>query len=134
MSKQTPFINDINVQNVRMQINRKNLSVPYHATVKEASGVLTDYDTFPYPRWFRGVYHSPQPIVAEREAGWRPRHDNCYRIQEPCSIQEPLQYPNHCFESACSTLYPCYPKYMSKWADRDALNLMLNNGCLVQYR
>lgn len=134
MSKITPQINERNVDNVRAQINRKNLSVPYHATTKQAAGVLTDYDTFPYPRWFRGVYYSPQPIVAEREAGWRPRHDNCYRISEPYGIQSQVAYPNHCYEAACSTVYPCYPEYLAKWSDKEALDVVLNKACIVQYR
>jgi hypothetical protein len=127
MNEQTPYINNRNVNNVRMQINRKNLNTPYHATTKQASGVLTDYDTFPYPRWFRGVYYSPNPIVSEREAGWRPRHDNCYRLE---SIKEQDKYPKHCYETACSTTFPC----LSKSDDNETLNVMLNKECIVQYR
>ena len=107
--------------------------MPYYATVKEAGEVLTDYDTFPYPRWFRGVYDSPVPIVAEREAGWRPRHDSCYKMEKPCS-EVASKYPNHCMQSACSTVYPCYPQQMSRYADKAALDVELNNACIVQYR
>ena len=129
----TPEINDLNIHSVRSQIARKQQSCPSFATEGDSRTVLTDYDSFPYPRWYRGDYTSSEPVVAEREAGWRKRADSCYRVNIPVSTTPP-PYPNHCFESACSTVYPCYPKYMSKWADRDALNLMLNNGCLVQYR
>jgi len=71
-------ITDRNIEHIRDQINRKKSSTPYYATTKEAVSVLTDYDTFPYPRYFRGIAESSVPIVAEREAGWRPRHDNAY--------------------------------------------------------
>ena len=131
----TPYINKQNVGNVRTQIMKKMSYNPYHATIDTASNVLTDYDTAPYPRWFRGVPDSFLPIVAEREAGWRPRHDNCYKLSEsPFAHTEHTPYPNHCFEAACSTVYPCYPDYLQKISDRDALNLVLNKACIVQYR
>ena len=132
-SRLTPYINDENVANVRAQILRKELSTPYHATVEQAGGVLTDYDTFPYPRWFRGVYYSKDPIVAEREAGWRPRHDNCYKVMIPPN-DGIIPYPNHCFESACSTVFPCYPEQLAKYTDKEFLDVMLNKACTVQYR
>jgi len=77
----TPYINDDNVSNIRSQIMMKKGSDPYYATASQAKSVTTDYDTFPYPRWFRGIPSSTVPIVAEREAGWRPRHDSCYTIK-----------------------------------------------------
>lgn len=128
----TPIINDININNIRQQIAIKKGYQPYLATENQASQVITDYDTFPYPRWFRGVPESYRPIVAEREAGWRPRYDNCYKVIEPKDNVN--VYPNHCYETACSTVYPCYPEYLTKYADREALNVMLNNTCISQYR
>lgn len=133
-SKLTPYINDRNVHNVRTQIRQKNGSQPFCATINDAAGVLTDYDTFPYPRWFRGVYDSEKPIVAEREAGWRPRHDNCYRLVEPPTQDIPQQYPNHCFSSACSVVFPCYPEYLEKQSDKKFLDTILNKACIVEYR
>jgi len=129
----TPFINEQNVQNVRAQIARKKDYNPYLATVDQSSEVLTDYDTFPYPRWYRGVPTSSQPIVAEREAGWRPRHDSCYKVLEP-TIPGRNPYPNHCFAAACSTVFPCYPEYLEKQSDREAMNLILNKACVIQHR
>jgi hypothetical protein len=131
-STQTVDINARNVYNIRSQIAMKKQSCPYMATIDYSHATLTDQDTFPYPRWFRGDYMSSDPIVAEREAGWRQRVDSCYRVNAPPEKQ--TAYPSHCFESACSTVYPCYPKYMSKWTDRDALNVVLNKGCVIQYR
>ena len=127
------MINDLNVGNVRTQIARKKDPNPYHATTQQAVQVITDYDTFPYPRYYRGVPDSSVPIVAEREAGWRPRHDGCYRVNQPPSMT-PGPYPNHCFQSACSTVFPCYPEYLTKYADREALNLVVNRACIPQYR
>ena len=131
MTRLTPFVNEKNINNVRKQIADKASYNPYYATVQQASEVLTDYDTFPYPRWWRGVPESSQPVVAEREAGWRPRHDSCYCITSP---QNPGLYPNHCFEAPCSTVFPCYPEYLQKFSDREALNVILNKACIVQYR
>jgi len=130
-SSETPYINDINVTNIKEQILQKQKSTPYYATTKESTSVLTDYDTFPYPRYFRGVPRSTKPIIAEREAGWRPRHDKCYHVDPPCTVPQP--YPNHCFQAPCSTVYPCYPEYLTKYSDKEALDLILNNTCTIQY-
>ena len=133
-SKFTPDINQHNVDNVRRQIQLKKGSKPYHATMTQAVQVLTDYDTFPYPRYFRGVPDSNAPIVAEREAGWRQRRDSCYQVKEPIGLPQYPPYPNNCFQTACSTVFPCYPEYSSRYADLDAMHLVLNNKCIVQYR
>ena len=127
----TQNINSSNVNHVREQIAKKSGFLPYLATKKEASNILTDYDVFPYPRYFRGVPTSSVPIVAEREAGWRPRHDDCYKVLQPPSK---INYPNHCYQAACSTVYPCYPEYLTKYADKELLNVILNKACISQYR
>ena len=127
----TQNINSSNVNHVREQIAKKSGFLPYLATKKEASNIITDYDVFPYPRYFRGVPTSSVPIVAEREAGWRPRHDDCYKVLQP---PNEINYPNHCYEAACSTVYPCYPEYLTKYADKELLNVILNKACISQYR
>lgn len=134
MSKFTPLINYENIDHIRNQIKLKKNNNPYMATTLDSIKVLTDYDTFPYPRWFRGVAQSTEPIIAEREAGWRPRHDNCYKLIQPYEDFSTQNYPNHCFEGPCSAVYPCYPEYLQKFADREALNVILNKSCTVQYR
>lgn len=123
-------INYDNVKNVRSQIVQKKNSEPYFATVNTGSLVLTDYDNFPYNRFWRGEKYSYLPIVAEREAGWRPVNNNCYKD----GVRQKAYEVNNCFETACSTVYPCVPGYLAKYADRDALNVMLNNSCIVEYR
>ena len=124
-------INDTNISDVRKQISLKESSIPYWANDNSVRNTITDYDNFPYNRWFRGDYKSSNPIVAEREAGYRIRKDKCYKVIQP---ETPDDYPDHCFEVPCSTVYPCYPKYMSKVADRNALNLIINKSNILQYR
>lgn len=120
-----------NVNSVRAQIYRKKSSNPYMATLNDAAQVVTDYDTFPYPRWFRGISKSTRPIIAEREAGWRSRHDSCYKVSQPKSSDN---YPNHCFQGPCHFTHPCYPDYLTKYADEAILDTILNKACTVQYR
>lgn len=127
----TPMMNQYNVTNVREMIALKQSNMPYYATSRSATNAITDMDHFPYSRFYRGVPEYPQPVVMEREAGWRPVYDNCYKINKP---YEASSYPNHCFEAACSTVYPCYPQYLQKFSDRSALNVQLNRACIVQYR
>jgi hypothetical protein len=127
----TEKVNDSNVASVRKQISMKNGYEPYYGTINGAESVITDMDHFPYTRFFRGVPSSSDPVVLEREAGWRPQRDSCYSVNK-CNQESP--YPNHCFEAACSTVYPCYPQYLQKFSDRDALNVQLNRACIVQYR
>lgn len=129
----TPIINMNNVETVRSMINRKNSSIPFKATINESGSTFTDFDNFPYNRFYRGVYYSPYPVVIEREAGFRPRRDDCYQMNIPYDRKNHI-YPNHCFESACSVVYPCYPPYLAKVSDKEALNVILNKACTVQYR
>jgi hypothetical protein len=129
----TSHVNDQNVNYVREQIQGKKSFNPYYATAENVSKILTDYDTFPYPRWYRGVPNESRPVIAEREAGWRQQQPNCYKVMKPVEERE-YEYPNHCFEGPCSTVYPCYPRYMQKFSDREALNVILNKACIAQYR
>ena len=130
MSTLTKKINDKNVQSVRYQIHQKQQSQPFFGTINDAESIITDMDHFPYTRFYRGVYNSSDPLVFEREAGWRPLRDSCYKSS--CNTKTP--YPNHCYEVACSTVYPCHPKILHRYSDRDALNVQTNNACIIQYR
>jgi len=120
---------DVNLQNLtniqyQIQLKKYNNS-PYYATQSNVTQVITDYDELPYRRWYRGIPEVELPIIAEREAGYRPLIKKIYIEQKP----EPEKI-NHCFESACSVVYPCYPEYLKKYSDRDEMNVMLNKNCL----
>ena len=103
--------NDITVKNinlVREMIEKKEcLDKPFFATSKYIEGIITDYDHFPYTRYFRGRYNYDKPIVSEREAGYRVRHDN--NINKTCSYVIDDDKPNVCFQDACSVVFPCNP-------------------------
>ena len=133
MSKQslTEKMNDDNVSAVRKQIFMKQGCDPYFGTINDAESTITDMDHFPYTRFWRGVPSSSDPVVMEREAGWRPHRPACYK--GPC-CNTPLPYPKHCFESSCSIVYPCYSNTLSRYADREALLVQINDHCIAQYR
>lgn len=95
-----------NINSVRTQIARKlNYNIPYYATNEVIGNVVTDMDHFPYDRFFRGEYNNPHPVVMEREAGYRPRHDDCYKH---ISIPVPNK-PSYCWQEPCSFVKPCHP-------------------------
>ena len=121
MSNLTPDLNQNNIEHIRKQIALKNTPNTYVANGSDVGRIITDFDHFPYTRWFRGVYYYPDPIIAEREAGFRPIQNSCYSVVQPY-VQEPQ--PNTCFESACNTTYPCYGKD----------NTNMNNNCVIEYR
>ena len=57
----------------------------------------TNRSIFPFNDWFRGEYLSEIPIVAEREAGFRPI------VSLPPSTQGLVTpYPQHCFRVGVS--------------------------------
>jgi hypothetical protein len=131
MSDLTAKLNQNSIESVRRQISKKIGPGPYFANADTVDSVITDMDHQPYTRWFRGVYYYPDPIIMEREAGWRPIRNSCYNLEMP---PQPSQEPNHCFEVPCTTTFPCYPKYLTKYADKEALDVMINNVCIPQYR
>jgi hypothetical protein len=93
-----------NIRAIRSQIQAKlNYNAPYYASVKDVERVLTDRDHFPYKREFRGIYYLPYPVIVEREAGYRPRNDLCYKALS-CSIPCDNSY---CWQKPCSTVLPC---------------------------
>ncbi len=131
MDKLTSELNERSIENVRNQIRMKTSEYPYFANGKTAMNSVTDFDHHPYTRWFRGVYYHPEPIIAEREAGWRPLSQDCYDFNPPPVEEKEVE---HCFEIPCSTTLPCYPKYLTKYADKEALDLMINKTCVIGYR
>jgi hypothetical protein len=127
----TSHITNNSINSVRKMINKKQRSDPFYATESNIANVITDMDHFPYTRFYRGRYDSTNPIVFEREAGWRPNNNTCYTPNYTIPEQP---YPNHCFSGSCSVVFPCYPEYQTKYADKESLDIQLNSACVVQYR
>ena len=121
-------INTANKNFVHARITYKNSSTPYYSS---GPSPITDMDTFPYPRFFRDSFKSETPVIFEREAGWLPRNDHCYRVPQTNNVK---MYPNHCFQAAPSTSYPCYPEYLRKYSDKDELKLQLFKTNVNEYR
>lgn len=126
----TPQITEKSIEYLRRQIERK-INGPYLANNNTVKRVMTDMDHHPYTRWFRGVSYYHNPIVMEREAGWRPLHNNCYNMVIP--VEKP-QEPNHCYSPACSTIFPCFRKNSGRFSDHEIRDNYINNQCVVQYR
>ena len=126
-------INRRNIGLIQQQAQDKQCSSPYNVVPSVVSLPLTDFDSFPYTRWFRGDYTSPDPMVIEREAGYRALNNNCYKPKVN-NIPTADIYPNHVFQSGTSTVLPSYPEYMSKLTDKDFLSSVLNRACIITYR
>jgi hypothetical protein len=123
--------NDLSISAVRHMIAKKNSDTPFLANGSMVKNSVTDMDHHPYTRWYRGVYYYPEPIVAEREAGWRPLRDSCYDLVVPV---EPDESPALCYEAPCSTTFPCFPNLTTRYNDREVLRHTINDMCIVQYR
>lgn len=121
-----------NVNFVRSQIALKSMPEPYFATAAHAKGVTTDYDEFPYHRYYRGYYASANPIIDQRAAGFRPRIDNCYKPE--VYKKDPFCYPNNCFQGGTTVTYPCRPDFVKKFEDVDNIRQLLDTGCIIQYQ
>ena len=115
---------------IKEQIARKlDYSKPYYAMGSYVRYAVTDMDSFPYQRYYRGDYRSAEPIVMDREAGWRPQENRCYVPEKKISIKD---YPSNCFQTACSTTYPCYPNYLKLYSDKNEMELLLNRKCVIK--
>jgi hypothetical protein len=112
-----------NIQNIRMQISQKNKNTPYMSSGSVVENVITDMDHMPYSRFFRGVYYFPEPIIMEREAGYREVENSCYSVNRPYT----KDYYSGCFQPACTTTFPCYHK-------PDIEERKINESCVIQYR
>ena len=125
----TAELNTQSIESLRREIERKNSSLPYYANINTVKHIITDYDHHPYTRWFRGVYYYPEPVIAEREAGWRPQEQQCYDLIIP---GHELEKPHHCFQAACSTTFLCNPVLSGKEYENNAE--LFSRHCIVQYR
>ena len=117
----------MNQQVVQQAITQKTkYGKSFYATNETVGKTSTDFDNFPYDRWYRGQYTNSHPVVIEREAGYRFVENNCYKDKTVYK----KEYPEHCFETACSVVYPCYPEYLRKYSDQAKLDVMLNRKCV----
>ena len=110
-----------NVNIIRDQIEAKVKSEPFLASQNAASLTVTDMDTFPYPRFYRGVYQLSEPVVLEREAGWRQRQDLCYQPERVLDNEN----PKYCWQVPCSTVFPCH-----KWLSPEARAVAQEYHCV----
>lgn len=107
-----------NEEYIRRCILLKNQSFPYESYADDIKHVITDVDHFPYTRFYRGEYNNSQPIIWEREAGYRPLQNynyikhNLYNVKPHHS---PMQLP-------CNTILP------KKFDEKD--NLSMTWGCV----
>lgn len=136
----TVLTNDRNVNTVRQEIKkkidpeRKYIYLPSKDLVKN---IVTDMDHWPYTRYYRGVAGYNEPIVMEREAGWRPMQQPCYTVYYPV---EKAVDPQVCFQSACSTAAPCHVKDVPtiqlpmSFREDELRNLKYTTEALRQYR
>ena len=112
MSNLTSSLTSSNIDFVRSQIERKNnLSTPAYPTYCSVSHAVTDMDHFPYQRFYRGEITSSEPIVMEREAGFREIKNYAYN---PNILLQPGPKPEICFQPPCSTIYPCNSRDLEK--------------------
>jgi len=130
MDELSPQMNQRNFEAVRALINRATSDQPHFANSQSVMGVVTDMDHHPYSRWYRGVYYFPDPIIMEREAGYREQKNNCYT---PNPVYVPDKDPCTCFEPACSTIFPCYTSEKRRFKHLEEQNACTNNTCIVQH-
>jgi hypothetical protein len=127
MSVRSLTENNKNIAYVRNQIYLKNGYDPYYSTINNIQSTSTEINHHPFNKWFRGVYNSSQPFICEREAGFVSNKDMYYNSKITDNTE--ITYPNHCFEGACSTVYPCN----TNKTNRNLLNTSLTD-CNIKYR
>ena len=66
----------------------------------------TDHDHFPYTRYYRGEYKSPNAIISDNNAGWQRVNNNCYSYK----LLEPKKENDTCFQLPCNNVLPCRDK------------------------
>lgn len=78
---------------IEEQINMKQKSKPFFATSKNITKIVTEYDTFPFLRFYKGITkYDLTTIIDERETGFNPRIYD-YNNSNSCNSD----YINNCF-------------------------------------
>ena len=101
MSNLTPFINRVNCELVHDMIEEKKRNLPFTVSNNIVSYIQTDMDNYPYNRFYRGVPYFYNPVIFEREAGFREVHNECYR---PLPCPYPSLTPDVKFTSSCTAV------------------------------
>jgi len=132
MNKMNHFdLNQNNYDLIKFQIAQKTqYNIPFYATRELAQSTITGMDHFPYKYFYRGEYNSSDPVVIEREAGYRPHHDMCYmEVGNPTPCKK-----NFCWQKPCSTVSPCVPDEPLMKKQYDQGQEQCNNKCNIQDR
>ena len=67
---------------MRKEICQKNNpNRAYYATNKTVKKFTTDFDNFPYSRWYRGQNQESRPVIIDREAGYN-KINNCLPVNQ----------------------------------------------------
>ncbi len=109
---------------IERQIQRKlDYNTPYYGKLGDVMQTETDFDNFPYNRFYRSVYDSTKPGIYDRKAGYRVLETAKYACP-----QKPLDtfVPDLTFSAPGSTTYPAYPTYFYEFAETASRNNGLN--------
>lgn len=114
-----------------LHMTAKKSEVDSDYTPVTNSHVMTDNDSFPYTRAWRGIHDSEEPIFWGRRAGWRPQQVQAYNKTD-CGYTTVSPRTDYCWQIPCSTVLPCHRKnYLCDSYDR---NLLINTIPLNEYR
>ena len=131
MSQVTQNVTNNTINFIQQQIAKKNTPIPYYADKNLVKSSITDMDVFPYHRFYRGIACDPNPNVMEREAGYRTRYQAGYTPD--IKISQGVK-PNVCFNTGCSTIYPCLgnsEKNILKQQQNETINKQLGNNLTI---
>ena len=91
------------------------------------TNVITEPDRayFPYTNWFRGEYTNCFPIIADREAGFRPIITGVQSVTG-CNFNDGDLHPQNCFRGATQQSKNCYTNGTQTWLVKDPTYLTNN--------
>ena len=105
---------------LKNQLN--NFNVPYYATGETIKQFPSDFNQFPYPRFFRGIVKSDYPVILDREPGYSKVYSTkSYDYKEGLNDKA----ANYFFQIPCSTVLP--PQNEKTWSNRE---FHMNNNCI----
>ena len=98
---------------MRKEICQKNNpNRAYYATNKTVKKFTTDFDNFPYSRWYRGQNQESRPVIIDREAGYNKINLMIAPLDDR-NIKFDHNLSDLCWETACSTVMPCTSKQIN---------------------